>query len=354
MKLHYTKILLFSFPLNILAHNKNKPSITSHHTPIYTSRLLSECDTESSIYDNDEDMESVKEIFERQTSQRFEEYQERMKEKRQKRKEQRDKNIQKIIQKDKREKSLAEKIEKGCLRCGCGLGGVAGSIGLFGGVAINMWKPWALDAAIKAALEEGAAYISATAKAAGDAVGAAKVVAGLKELYVLTLDGKDLGTYFATTSYKNVASIYEAVSNQYIKECTYDSLGYQIYRFGGGNRHIAICNSVWQQTSVVSERSENISYIDVINRTIQNIVTKAEEPAKAASDAAEKGVIAKITEQQTNMINTIFMSKQTAIIASVVAIIVIVLIMLIIYLILRYRRKKKMKKKAQYTKLLNE
>ncbi|EUR74242.1 hypothetical protein PFBG_01598 [Plasmodium falciparum 7G8] len=47
MKLHYSKILLFSIPLNILvtsshAHNKNKPSITSHHTPRYTSRVLSE------------------------------------------------------------------------------------------------------------------------------------------------------------------------------------------------------------------------------------------------------------------------------------------------------------------------
>ncbi|KOB86421.1 hypothetical protein PFDG_02075, partial [Plasmodium falciparum Dd2] len=61
MKLHCSKILLFALALNILltsyyAHNKNKPSITSHHTPRYTSRVLSECDTESSIYDNDEEI----------------------------------------------------------------------------------------------------------------------------------------------------------------------------------------------------------------------------------------------------------------------------------------------------------
>ncbi|ETW39109.1 hypothetical protein PFTANZ_00171, partial [Plasmodium falciparum Tanzania (2000708)] len=137
MKLHYTKILLFFFPLNILltsyhAHNKNKPSITPHHTRTTTSRLLSEYDTESSIYDSDEEINSVKEIFERQTSRRFEEYEERMITQRQKYKEQRDKDIQKIILKDKMEKNLAKKIEKGCLRCGCGLGSVAGSIGLFG------------------------------------------------------------------------------------------------------------------------------------------------------------------------------------------------------------------------------
>ncbi|CDO61960.1 rifin, partial [Plasmodium reichenowi] len=164
------------------AHSKNKPSITSHHTPRYTSRVLSECDTESSICDKDEDMESVKEIFERQTSQRFEEYEERMKEKRQKRKEQRDKNIQKIIKKDRMEKKLAEKIEKGCLMCGCGLGSVAGSVGLFGGIIINIWKPAALAAAIKAALEEGAAYISDAGAKAGIQAGNNAVIAGLKRM----------------------------------------------------------------------------------------------------------------------------------------------------------------------------
>ncbi|ETW32019.1 hypothetical protein PFFCH_00545 [Plasmodium falciparum FCH/4] len=81
MKLHYTKLLLFFFTLNILltsyhAHNKNKPSITPHHTRSTTSRLLSEYDTESSIYDSDDEIDSVKEIFERQASQRLREYDE--------------------------------------------------------------------------------------------------------------------------------------------------------------------------------------------------------------------------------------------------------------------------------------
>ncbi|WP_228715144.1 hypothetical protein, partial [Klebsiella pneumoniae] len=93
-------------------------------------------------------MKSVKENFNRQTSQRFEEYEERMREKRQKCKEQCDKDIQQIILKDKIEKSLEEKVEKGCLRCGCGLGGVATSVGIFGAIAVNEWTKAATAAAV--------------------------------------------------------------------------------------------------------------------------------------------------------------------------------------------------------------
>ncbi|CDO61591.1 rifin, partial [Plasmodium reichenowi] len=159
MKLHYPKILLFLFLLNILVHNnKNKPSITPHHTQ--TNRSLCECDTQSSNYDKDADMKSVKENFDRRTSQRFEEYEERMKDKRQKRKEERDKNIQKIIEEDKREKSLAKKVEKGCLRCGCGLGGgILPVWGLVSGLWYGTWLQYlsakALPAGIKKGIEVG-------------------------------------------------------------------------------------------------------------------------------------------------------------------------------------------------------
>nr|SPJ13211.1 rifin PIR protein,putative [Plasmodium sp. DRC-Itaito] len=122
--------------------------------------MLSECDIESSNYDNDTEMKSVKENFDRRTSQRLRKYNERMQDKRQKRKEQRDKNIQKIIEEDKREKSLAEKVEKGCLRCGCALGGVAASVGVFGGLGVYGSEMAAATVAakaagIKAGLEEG-------------------------------------------------------------------------------------------------------------------------------------------------------------------------------------------------------
>ncbi|SPJ10062.1 PIR protein [Plasmodium sp. DRC-Itaito] len=360
MKLHCSKIYLLFLALNILVtsyqvYNNNEPYVTPNHIPIYTSRVLSEKDIPSSIYDKDEEMKSVKENFDRRTSQRFEEYKERMKEKRQKRKEQRDKNIQKIIHKDKMEKNLAEKIEKGCLRCGCGLGGVAGSIGLFGGIAINMWKPGALKIAIDKAIAAGATKIAEAAKAVGDAAGAAKVIELIQSKYGLsTLNDPTLGSYFATTSYKNASVITEAVKKIHIEKCILDSSGIVIFPFGDGNRHIPICRSVWQQTPAVSHQGQTISQMKVIETTVQTMVSDAEVSANAAAEVARKSATAKITEQQTNVINTIFMSKQTAIIASVVAILIIALVMIIIYLILRYRRKKKMKKKAQYTKLLNE
>ncbi|CDO61575.1 rifin [Plasmodium reichenowi] len=167
MKVHYINILLFALPLNILVYNKNKPSITTHHIPIYKSRVLSECDVQSSIHDKDADMKSVKEIFDRQTSQRFQEYDERMKDKRQKRKEERDENIKKIIQKDKMDKSLVEKIEKGCLRCGCALGG--GVLPVWGLVS-GLWYATLLQ------------HVTKMATDAGIQKGISTVVAQLKDL----------------------------------------------------------------------------------------------------------------------------------------------------------------------------
>ncbi|CAB39118.1 rifin [Plasmodium falciparum NF54] len=359
MKLLYSNILLFALALNILltsyyAHNKNKPSITPHHTRTTTSRLLSECDTESSIYDSDEEINSVKEIFERQTSRRFEEYEERMITQRQKYKEQRDKDIQKIIHKDKMEKNLAEKIEKGCLRCGCGLGSVAGSIGLFGAVAINIWKPAALDAAIAKAITEGTANISAAGVKAGEATGKVLVISGLKKMGISTLGGKNLESYFATTSYKKVASIAQAVYEQHFEKCEFGYLKEGFTPVGDPSRDIHFCQSVWQQTSVVSKTGHYISPKDVIKRTVETMVSKAEGPANAAAEFVKATETATIKAAEEKTIETASTQLYSAIGYSILAILIIVLIMLIIYLILRYRRKKKMKKKAQYTKLLNE
>ncbi|SOS81893.1 PIR protein, putative [Plasmodium sp.] len=359
MKLHCSKILLFFFPLNILltsyhAHNKNKPSITPHHTRSTTSRLLSEYDTESSIYDSDEEINSVKEIFERQTSRRFEEYEERMITQRQKYKEQRDKDIQKIILKDKMEKNLAKKIEKGCLRCGCGLAGVAGSIGLFGAVAINIWKPGAITAAIDKALELKAANILAAGVEAGEVIGKELVITGLKRMGISTLDNKLLESYFATTSYKKVASIAQAVYQQHFEKCEFGSLKQGFIPVGDRSRDIHFCRSVWNQTPAVSQPRQYISTEEVIQGTVQTMVSDAEGPANAAAKIAEATEIATIKAAEEKTIEAASTQLYSAIGYSILAILIIVLIMLIIYLILRYRRKKKMKKKAQYTKLLNE
>ncbi|EWC77652.1 surface antigen [Plasmodium falciparum UGT5.1] len=338
MKLYYTKILLFCLPLNILAHSKNKPHTTPHHTPTTTSRVLSECDTQSSIHDNDEEINSVKEVFDRQTSQRFEEYQERMKEKRQKRKEQRDKNIQKIIQKDRMEKNIAEKIEKGCLMCGCGLGGVAGSIGLFGGLGIYGWK----SAALATAIAEGAE----TAKAAGEAVRIPAtidaVISGLEQMGVSILNGQPLKTFFTSTNYTNVTKIARVINSEYnASSCI----------IGISRAHEPFCSWVMtKQGAAPKIRGKAFSTYESIKTGVENIVSKADTVAETAAEKAAEDVI----KSSIAAVDAKYVICQNAIIASVVALLIIVLVMIIIYLVLRYRRKKNINKKDQYTKLLKE
>ncbi|EWC76581.1 surface antigen [Plasmodium falciparum UGT5.1] len=318
--LHYSKILLFSLPLNILvspsyANNKNKSYITPHHTPITTSRVLSECDLYIPNYDKDPDMKYVKKNFDRQTSKRFEEYDERMNEKRQKSKEQRDKNVQKIIEKDKMDKSLAEKVEKGCLRCGCGLGGVAASVGIFGAIAVNEWTKAALVAANQKGIEEG---IKVAIEKLGNIV-------GLSQFNVF-----DWSSIITATTYYKPMELVPIVSKAYnasYNACT-DSKDASNYLF---------C-----QATKAMKLEPNVSPIQVISKQAAGVAAEAEKAAKA-TEATE---ISLVNAESTHL--------YSAIGYSVLAILIIVLILVIIYLILRYRRKTKMNKKQQYTKLLNQ
>ncbi|SOS76930.1 rifin [Plasmodium sp. gorilla clade G1] len=347
MKLHYSKILLFSLALNILilssyAHNKNEPYITLH-TPTTISRVLRDCDIQTSIYDNDEDMKSVKENFNRQTSQRFEEYDERMKDKRRKCKEQCEKDIQQIILKDKIDKSLEEKIEKVCLKCGCGLGGVAASVGLFGGLGTYGWKVAATAGAIELAKEE--AMVEGVAK--GAAAGVAKVIELVKSSFrVSTLSGKELGTYITATNYTEVSFISNALNIEY--------QGSNCLTLSSGPVTVhpkPICSLVLEKSeAVLGSKTGYVSHMDVIKKTVESIVSNAETVAGEAS----KKVTEEAIKASTAAVDAKYVICQNAIIATVVALLIIVLVMIIIYLVLRYRRKRKMNKKAQYTKLLNQ
>ncbi|SPJ10082.1 rifin PIR protein, putative [Plasmodium sp. DRC-Itaito] len=313
MKLHYIKILLFVIPLNILltsyhAHKKKKPSITPHHTQ--TNRSLCECDTQSSIYDKDTGMKSVMQQFVARTSQRFEEYKERLKDKRQKRKEERDKNIQKIIEKDKMEKSLEQKIEKGCLKCGCALGG--GVLPVWGLVS-GIWYATLSQQVTKGAIQKG-------------------IEAGLKE------------------GIKQIVNIYNVSHKGKVPEITVKQMllsgkftnGVNLYdmaKYIGDNMYQQLVDTGYGDfASVVDGIVDNVSVTQFYEQNGAHIaaVEKAFEDAKAAEFALHTS------------------SLSNTIIASVVTIIIIVLVMIIIYLVLRYRRKKKMEKKAQYTKLLKE
>ncbi|CDO61749.1 rifin [Plasmodium reichenowi] len=313
MKLHYSKILLFVFPLTILLtlyqeHNTNKLQTTPHHTQ--TNRSLCECDTQSSNYDKDTGMKSVMQQFVDRTSQRFEEYKERLKDKRQKRKEQRDKNIQKIIEKDKREKSLEEKIEKGCLKCGCALGGgvlpVWGLVsGLWYGTLSQHVIKMATDAGIKAGLEEGIKQIGLIFQ---------------KTSYEANVPKFTLADMLSSEKFTKGVDLYDMI--QHINTMHDKFQGHMYTHF-------------WSKIQGIAE-DETIVEFNANNEANIAAVEKAFEKAKAAEFASQTSLLS----------NTI--------IASVVTILVIVLVMIIIYLILRYRRKKKMKKKAQYTKLLNQ
>ncbi|SPJ13134.1 rifin PIR protein,putative [Plasmodium sp. DRC-Itaito] len=347
MKLHYSKIILFFLPLNILVtsyhvhNNNNEPYVRTHHTPKYISRVLSEGDTQSSNYDKDADIKSVREQFDDRTSERLREYDERMQEKRQKRKEQRDKNIQKIIEKDKMEKSLAEKVEKVCLMCGCGLGGVAASVGIFGTVAVKELTKAALVAAEKV----GATEIAA-AKAMGVEAGINAVIEGLKALGVSRLDNKELVSYITATNYTDITNIARAINSQYKTDsCVLGGSGTDHYVCTWVNEKFFAAQEIQRRTRVGTVSTNN-----VINKTVEDIVSNANKAASVAEETAIEDAI-KIS---TDAAESTYAGSQTAIIASVVAILIIALVMIIIYLVLRYRRKKKMKKKAEYTKLLEE
>ncbi|SOS77872.1 PIR protein, putative [Plasmodium sp. gorilla clade G1] len=320
MKLH-DKILLFSLPLNILvlsrsyAHNKNKPYITPQ-TPTNTSRVLSECDINTSIYDKDPDMKSVKENFDRQTSQRFEEYEEHMQEKRRKCKEQCDKDIQQIILKDKMDKSLAKKVEQGCLRCGCGLGGVAAGVGIIGAIAVNVWSKAATAAAIESAKQAGIQK--------GMEVGTRIAIEKLREINVIgaILPGDQL-TKLVTASYGKAQYLSEAIYAAKEEVCA-------------SGKNVLACSDPLSNTSQLLPK-----------------VGMASIEAHSSGNAAVAAETSRVQTAALEKINTTYLNSTTAITTSIIVILIIVLIMVIIYLILRYRRKRKMNKKAEYTKLLN-
>ncbi|KNG74787.1 rifin [Plasmodium falciparum IGH-CR14] len=368
MKVHYINILLFALPLNILEYNqRNHNSTTPHHPP--NTRLLCECELYTPAnYDNDPQMKEIMHDFDRQTSQRFEEYNERMNKKRQKCKDKCDKEIQKIILKDKLEKelaekfvtlqtdiqsdaiptcvcekSLADKVEKTCLRCGSVFGGgIAPSVGILGGIgeaAISAWKVAALKAAIAAAKEAGAAAGEAAGKAAG-----MNVVTG-----VLRTRGIE---QYCPNIFKSIQKI------EHFTELK-GFIGPIIKKHGeicgGLSNNTAACEAFDLKLGALKPDGTNgPPPKKLITGMLDFVAGKAETTAGEVAKKASESVTAAIKAEKTGEIASIYASWKTAIIAAVVAIVVIVLIMVIIYLILRYRRKKKMKKKLQYIKLLEE
>ncbi|SOV83857.1 rifin PIR protein, putative [Plasmodium reichenowi] len=344
MKLNYTHILLFSLLLNILllsseVHNQRNHNSTTYHTPkIPTNRSLCECELYAPAnYDNDQEMKVVMENFNKQTQQRFHQYDDRIVEKRMQCKEQCDKEIQKIILKDKIEKELTEKLgalktdirtediptcfcekslagktEKVCLNCGKNMGGVASGWGLLSGIGYVAWTNYVAGIAAKAATKAGIA----------------KAIEGLGnifELYKVTF--MDWTKMVTPTTYDKVMELVKIV-NSVNNMCDASEVA----------ENTSFCTASY----TLNTRGKSSLFMQQISQ----------QAAKAAADAGEVAKTAGATETAKFATNTSILTN--TIIASIIAIVIIVLIMVIIYLILRYRRKKKMKKKHQYIKLLKE
>ncbi|SOV74859.1 rifin PIR protein, putative [Plasmodium reichenowi] len=370
MKVHYINILLFAFPLNILVSSPPKnPSITPK---IPTNRSLCECELYAPAnYDNDPHMKKVMQQFEDRTSQRFHEYNDRMIEKQKQCKDKCDKEIQKIILKDKLEKelmdkfatlqtdiksdaiptcicekSVADKMEKNCLKCGYGLGTVAPTVGLIGSVAVNVWKTAKIAAATQEAIAKGAiageaARIPAAIKA---------VIEGIKSTFgVSAIDVQQMGLIFDGTNYMKVSVISEKIYSHYSTTCIFHKVQDRILL--GSNPNHPMCTLVWRKTqgTLVSESAK----ADIAEK-LNGIVAGAEQAAKAEATQMASAEEAAVLDTSKKAIEAASIEMYPGIGYSILAILIIVLIMVIIYKILRYRRKKKMKKKLQYIKLLEE
>ncbi|SOS78625.1 PIR protein, putative [Plasmodium sp. gorilla clade G1] len=379
MKLNYINISLFSFSLNILSlsselYNQRNHNLTLHD-PSITSRRLCECILYAPTnYDNDPEMKDVMQDFDRQTSQRFHEFDKRMIKNRKKCKDQCDKDIQKIILKDKIEKELKEKLakletniitedlptcecekslshkmENTCLGCGGVLGsGIAPSVGLFGGVALNALRTTALKAAMQAAIADGAAE----GAAAGHAAGAAEVIKLVFKYFgVKNIARKSLESIIDSKTYTNASDIALSVYKEYEMTCLKTIPG-----FGGDTSICPIIEKVGLTPgdSVEYVAGHGVSTQTSIKTTLEIIVSDAERVATSETIKVTASKTAALKETNMTAVEAGFNSYFTAINASIIAILIIVLVMVIIYLILRYRRKKKMKKKLQYIKLLKE
>ncbi|CAC9696392.1 PIR protein, putative [Plasmodium sp. DRC-Itaito] len=373
---NYTNILLFSLSLNILLLSSeinnqkyHKPTVhASSSNAIKPHRSLCECELYSPAnYDNDPEMNCVMQNFNKQTQRRFHEYDERMKTTRQKCKDRCDKEIQKIILKDKLEKqmaqqlttletdiqndaiptcicekSMADKVEKGCLRCGGILGSAVPELGAIGATALytlSQWQTRAIAAAITAAKQAG----SAAGIKAGEAAGKNLVIKFLKEWGVEQFCPDLLESIGTKIPYTDITNIANSIYVKYSTSCS------------ASVTKNPICDVIATNLKLIPNGSYNpLPTKYAIPKIINGLVEKAKTTAKGAAEAARKSVTSEITKKQSALLEAEFNSSISSINASIIAIVVIVLIMVIIYLILRYRRKKKMKKKLQYIKLLEE
>ncbi|CDO61589.1 rifin [Plasmodium reichenowi] len=374
MKFNYINISLFSLSLNILSLSSEVYNQWNHKRNT-NSRMLCECELYAPAnYDNDPQMKSVMEHFNKQTQQRFHEYDERIQSKRKHCKDKCDKEIQKIILKDKLEKqmeeelttldtkinteniptciyekSIADKVEKGCLRCGGVFGGTLPELGLMGGTALytlNAWKSAALKAAFAAAREAGVAK----GLAAGNAKGVQIVTYFLEQSGVKDIIPEIWEEISSISHYTKVIDFAELIFTKKSEACAILGSGKSVNEAACGifDHNLGIRMRIGRSFINGPPGPEPVI------KTLNGLVEKAKLTANTKAADVISTTTPKIMTKQAALIEGGFNSSSASIYAAIIAIVVIVLIMVIIYLILRRRRKKKMKKKLQYIKLLEE
>ncbi|SOS81872.1 PIR protein, putative [Plasmodium sp.] len=337
-----------------MVNSPKNPCITSLRPttkPKNINRNLCECDLYTSIYDNDPEMKKLMDNFERQTLERFRKNQERSHVKRQKCKEQCDKDIRAIILKDKIhkeltekfailetninindiptcvcEKSLFDKIEKSCLKCGYGLGSNVPLLGLISGI---VFYTWALDHAAKVAVAAGnKAALKSAIVAFEETIKKAIISAStsiVKDPFSPLLHGED------------AANVLVPILSAEIR--------------APSSLNPAYIYSSFLKVSSTVEKTNQISHV-ALNAAGENLLTASAAGAKAYNQVGSS--VAEYTKQVTfqNIFTfETFFSSSLGI--SIIVILCIVITLFIIYLILNYSRKKKIKKKVNYIKLLN-
>ncbi|ETW15137.1 hypothetical protein PFFVO_05948 [Plasmodium falciparum Vietnam Oak-Knoll (FVO)] len=321
---------MFNILLNVHKNHYNTTLHTSNTPKIPTTRLLCECEFYApSNYNNDPEMKQVMDDFHHQTQKRFHEYEERMIKNRKECKEQCEKDIQKLILKEKIqkeltqklsalqidisthdiptcvcEKSLADKTEKFCLKCGYGLGGALTSWEIFGYTGIYGWANYAALLAHEAGVKAGIKVV----------INMLSELPGLKKLSTVDFTKMINATNFNKST--ELLNIVKGLSKELCKAPN-------------------------------SSKQPFCSFTNVGKG--QNMVSFADSASHAGITQASN-----VQGPKVAFIETTTADLSYNMIVSGITIFVIVLVMVIIYLILRYRRKKKMKKKLQYIKLLKE
>ncbi|EWC77999.1 surface antigen, partial [Plasmodium falciparum UGT5.1] len=211
------------------------------------------------------------------------------------------------------EKSLADKVEKGCLRCGYGLGTVAPTVGLIGSVAVNAWKAAELVTAKKLAAEAGAA----AGLKAGDALGMKIVTEGLRTLGVEDVCPEIFKSILKISHYSKVKDFAGAIFEKKSQACSAGNLS-------RANR--AMCETFDIEFGLMDAVTHSPIGAPGKGRIVQKINELAEGATQAAETEAARVTATEklaIETAQKGAIEAASMQLYTTIAYSILAILII-------------------------------